>query len=102
LYQAVILQKKEGYMNIYGHILYISICLYVFIYIYIYFHITNFLSGYMYKREVIFYTFIRVSKYQYFGYIGCCNQYRYMILKRTPTRIQTCKKWFYDFLHLSI
>jgi len=39
LYQTVILQKKESYMNIHGHILYISmyvyICLYVFIYIFI-------------------------------------------------------------------
>jgi len=31
LYQTVILQKKERYMNIYGHILYI----YLYIYIYI-------------------------------------------------------------------
>jgi len=52
---------------------YVYIYLYIFIYIYIYFHITNFLPGYVYKREVIFYTFIRVSKYQCFGYIGCCN-----------------------------
>jgi len=35
LYQAVILQNKEEYMNIYGHVLYISICLYIFIYFFI-------------------------------------------------------------------
>jgi len=39
LYQTVILQKKEKYMNIYEHILYIIICLYMFIYTYIYLYI---------------------------------------------------------------
>jgi len=43
LHQAVILHKKERYMNIYEHISYIST--YVFIYIYIYSYMKNFLPG---------------------------------------------------------
>jgi len=39
LYQTVILRKKEEYMNIYGHILYIII------YIYMYSYMKNFLPG---------------------------------------------------------
>jgi len=44
LYQTVILFKK-GYINIYGHISYNYICLYMFIYIYINSYVNNFLSG---------------------------------------------------------
>jgi len=36
LYQAVILQKKEKYVNMYGHILYIIIYVYTYLYIFIY------------------------------------------------------------------
>jgi len=36
LYQAVILQKKEEYVNMYGHILYIIIYVYTYLYIFIY------------------------------------------------------------------
>jgi len=36
LYQIVILQKTEEYMNIYGHILYIIIYIYIYLYIFIY------------------------------------------------------------------
>jgi len=52
LYQTVILQKKEKYMNIYEHILYIIIYLYMFIYTYIYIYI------YSYKK---FFTILRGS-----------------------------------------
>jgi len=38
LYQTIILQKKKGYMNIYGHILCIRKCLYIY-------SINNFLPG---------------------------------------------------------
>jgi len=36
LYQTVILLKKEEYMNIYGHILYIIMYVYIYLYIFLY------------------------------------------------------------------
>jgi len=40
-----ILQKKEGYMNIWTYFIYNYICLHVFICIYIYSYMKNFFQG---------------------------------------------------------